>query len=200
MVRRAWPWLFLALSMAVTSACSDKGPGPQAQAPEVEIVKVEPQTIPYVATFVAQTESSQQVDIVARVSGFLDRIAYHEGDVIKEGDVLFELDHKPFQAELDAANGELEAQQARLTTAKANLARIKPLAEQDAVSQSDLDRAQGEFDAATAAVSVATARVSSAVLDLGYSTIHSPVTGVAGRALQRQGAYINAMSPDARLT
>jgi membrane fusion protein (multidrug efflux system) len=161
---------------------------------------VTPQTIPYVSTFVAQTESSRQVDIVARVSGFLDRIAYQEGEVVREGQVLFQLDPKPFEAQLDAARGELQAQQARFTTAGANLNRIKPLAQQNALSQADLDRAQGEFDSSKAAVFAAQAKVKEAELNLGYTTIKSPVTGLASRALQRQGAFINSMSESAKLT
>ena len=92
------------------------------------VVTVQPQDIPYAPNFVAQTESSRQVNIVARVSGFLDRIAYQEGEVVKEGQLLFQLDPKPFQAQLEAARGELQAQQARFTTAQANLGRVKPLA------------------------------------------------------------------------
>jgi len=114
--------------------------------------------------------------------------------------VLFQLDPKPFKAQLDAAKGELLAQQARLTTATATLNRVKPLAQQNALSQSDLDRAQGEYDASTAAVYAARAKVTEAELNLGYTTIHSPVNGVASRSLQREGAYINAQSDNARLT
>jgi membrane fusion protein (multidrug efflux system) len=173
---------------------------PQRPAPEVVVMTVTPQTIPYVSTFVAQTESSRQVDIVARVSGFLDRIAYQEGETVREGQVLFQLDPKPFEAQLDAARGELQAQQARFTTAGANLNRIKPLAQQNALSQADLDRAQGEFDSSKAAVFAAQAKVKEAELNLGYTTIKSPVTGLASRALQRQGAFINSMSESAKLT
>jgi membrane fusion protein (multidrug efflux system) len=166
----------------------------------VSVLTVAPGTIPYVADFVAQTESSRQVEIVARVSGFLDKIAYREGELVKEGQLLFQLDPKPFQAQLDAARGELQAQQARLSTATANLNRIKPLAEQNAVSRADLDRAQGEFDSANAAVFAARAKVREAELNLGYTTIRSPVAGVASRSQQREGAYINAMSGSAQLT
>lgn len=161
---------------------------------------VEPRDVPYTPSFVAQTESSRQVNIVARVSGFLDRIAYQEGEVVKEGQLLFQLDPRPFQAQLAAARGELQAQQARLKTAGANLGRVKPLAQQNALSQSDLDKAQGEFDAAKAAVFAAQAKVTEAELNLDYATIRSPVTGLASRALQRQGAFINAMSESANLT
>jgi len=166
----------------------------------VSVTTVKPQTIAYVPTFVAQTESSQLVDIVARVSGFLDKIAYDEGELVKKGQLLFQLDAKPFRAQLEAAQGELLAQRARHATADANLKRIKPLAEQNALPQSDLDKAQGEFDASKAAVFAAQAKVTEAELNLGYATIRSPVTGLASRALQRQGAYINSLSPDSKLT
>lgn len=187
---------------SLLSGCSDdKAPAAQQRpAPEVVVMTVEPQAIPYVSTFVAQTESSRQVDIVARVSGFLDRIAYQEGETVREGQVLFQLDPKPFEAQAEAARGEVQAQQARFTTAQANLNRIKPLAQQNALSQADLDRAQGEYDSAKAAVFSAQAKLKEAELNLGYTTIRSPVNGLASRAAQRQGAYINSMSTDAKLT
>ena len=188
------------LVVAMLGACGKPAPPPQRPAPMVSVITVKPQTIPYVPTFVAQTESSQLVDIVARVSGFLDKIAYEEGDLVKKAQVLFQLDPKPFRAQLEAAQGELLAQQARHKTADANLKRIKPLAEQNALPQSDLDRAQGEFDASKAAVFSAQAKVTEAELNLGYTTIRSPVTGLASRSLQRQGAYINALSPESKLT
>ena len=186
--------------LALAAGCEKEAPKAARPAPEVSVLEVKPQTIPYTPTFVAQTESSRQVDIVARVSGFLDKIAYHEGELVKQGQVLFQLDPKPFQAQLDAAKGELAAQQARLNTARATLDRVKPLAAQNALSQSDLDRATGEFEAATAAVFAAQAKVKEAELNLGYCTIRTPVTGVASRSLMREGAYLNAMSPDSKLT
>jgi len=190
--------VFSALLLA--AGCSKEAPRPQRPVPEVTVVTVKPQTIPYVMSFVAQTESSRQVDIVARVSGYLDKIAYREGELVKEGQVLFQLDPKPFRAQLDAAKGELLAQQARFTTAKANLERVKPLAALDALSKADLDRAQGDYDSANAAVFAAQAKVKEQELNLGYATIFAPVTGLASRSSQRQGAYINAMSESAKLT
>jgi membrane fusion protein (multidrug efflux system) len=184
----------------LVAGCSKEEAQQQRPAPVVTITAVTPQAIPYSVSFVAQTESSRQVDIVARVSGFLDQIAYKEGDLVKEGQLLFQLDPKPFQAQLDSAKGELLAQQARHTTAAANLSRVKPLAQQNALSQADLDKAQGEFDASRAAVFSAQAKVKEAELNLGYTTIRAPVTGFSGRALQRQGAYINAVSDSAKLS
>ena len=189
-----------ALAVILAAACSPEKPPAQKPAPQVTVVTVAPQTIPYVMSFVAQTESSRQVDIVARVSGYLDKIAYREGELVQEGQLLFELDPKPFRAQLDAARGELRAQQARLATARANLGRIGPLAKMDAMSRADLDKAQGEFDSANAAVFAAQAKVREQELNLGYTTIKSPVTGLASRSAQRQGAYINAQSDAAKLT
>ena len=165
-------------SALLAAACGNDAPPPQRQrpAPQVSVLAITPTTIPYTPIFVAQTESSRQVNIVARVSGFLDRIAYQEGELVKQGQLMFVLDPKPFQAQLNAAKGELQSQQARLATAQATYGRVKPLAEQDALPQSDLDRAKGELDAATAAVFSANAKVEDAQLNLGYTTISSPVT------------------------
>lgn len=182
------------------AACEKEAPKPQRPAPEVTVITVTPKTIPFSSTFVAQTESSRQVNIVARVSGFLEKIAYREGELVKEGQVLFQIDPKPFQAQLAAAKAALAQQEARLQTARQNLARVKPLAAQNALSQKDLDDAIGQEQAAAAAVEAAKAQVIEADLNLGYTTIRSPVTGVASRALQREGAYLNAQAESAQLT
>jgi membrane fusion protein, multidrug efflux system len=190
----------LAACGVLAAGCSKEAPPPPRAAPEVTVFTVTPTSIPYTPTFVAQTESSRQVNIVARVSGFLERIAYQEGDLVKQGQLMFTLDQKPFQAQLNQANGELQSQEARLATAQSTFDRVKPLAEQEALSQSDLDKAKGELDAARAAVFSARAKVEEAKLNMSYTTITSPVTGLASRALQRQGAYVNSTADSARLT
>ena len=192
--------LLAAIAASIVAGCGKEAPPPTRPPPEVSVITVETRTIPYTPVFVAQTESSRQVNIVARVSGFLDRIAYQEGELVKQGQLMFQLDPKPFQAQLNAARGELESQQARYTTAQVTYGRVKPLADQDALPQIDLDRAKGELDAAKAAVFSAQAKVDETQLNLGYATITSPVTGVAGRALQRQGAYVNSLADSANLT
>jgi len=193
--------LVVILVFALLAGCAKETSAPQQHpTPEVTVMTLTPRDIPNTPSFVAQTESSRQVNIVARVSGFLDRIAYQEGQMVKKGQLLFQLDPKPFKAQLEAARGELQSQQARLRTADANLKRVKPLTEQDALSQADLDRAQGEFDASKAAVFVASAKVKETELNLGYTTIRSPVTGLTSRSLQREGAFVNATAETANLT
>jgi membrane fusion protein (multidrug efflux system) len=100
------------------------------------------------------------------------------------------MDRKPFEAQLDAASAELAQQQARLTNARANLKRIKPLAEQNAVAQKELDDALGVFRSAAASVAAAKAKVVQAELDLGYTEIKSPVTGISSFAIKREGSYM----------
>jgi membrane fusion protein (multidrug efflux system) len=176
------------------AGCKKEQPKPQAPPPEVSVIAIEPRTVPVTFEYVAQTQSSQEVEIRARVSGFLDKRTYTEGAIVKEGQVLFLMDKKPFQAQLDAMQGALGQQQARLQTARANLARIKPLAAQNAVSQKDLDDAIGLEQAAAAAVETAKAEVVQAELNLSYCTIASPVTGISGAAMQQDGAYINPLN------
>jgi membrane fusion protein (multidrug efflux system) len=119
--------------LVILTGCK-KQEAPQAPvATEVTVITVTPKTVPATGEFVAQTESSHQVEIVARVSGFLDKIMYQEGDFVEEGQVMFLMDQKPFIAQVDAAKGELENRKAQLWTAKATLdCKGKPRAYQTA--------------------------------------------------------------------
>lgn len=187
-------YCYLFYSLAAVLLLSGCGTGEQedagAAAVKVTVVKVKPEDTPIVVEFVGKTASSRRVEIRSRVEGFLDKRLYTEGSLINAGDVLFEMDKKPFEAQLDAAKAELSQQQARQTTAKANLDRVEPLAKQNAVAKKELDDALGNYNTATAAVEAAKAKVVQAELDLGYCTITSPVTGVSSYATQREGAYV----------
>ncbi|HQR49568.1 MAG TPA: efflux RND transporter periplasmic adaptor subunit [Steroidobacteraceae bacterium] len=172
---------------------------PRAQAVPAAVITVAVADVPYEAEFVGETESSQEVEIRARVEGFLESIDYAEGSIVNQGDVLFQMDRKPFEAALDAAKAQLAAQQARLATASANLKRVGPLAAEDALSQKDLDDAQGSRDAAVAAVEGARASVLQAELNLSYTTIRSPLHGATSFARRQPGSFI-APGPDSLLT
>jgi len=192
---------FMGIILLGTGACGKKEP-PKTAPPhqEVTVMTVSPKTVPATFEFVAQATSSHQVEIVARVSGFLEKILYREGDVVKEGQVMFQMDQKPFQAQVASAKGEVDNRKAQLWTAKANLSRIKPLAEQDAASKSDLDNAIGAAQSAEASVYESQARLDKAQLDLSYTTIKSPVTGVSSKALLREGAYLTPSGTTSQLT
>ncbi len=158
---------------------------------EVTAVTVSPRDVPVNFEFVAQTQSSRQANIQARVSGFLEKRVYTEGSLVKEGQALFLMDAKPFKVQVDAQAAALARQEAGLEVARADLERTKPLVAQDALSQKNLDDANGQFLAAAAAVEEAKARLETAKLNLSYCTIVSPVTGITGAAQQQDGTYVS---------
>jgi membrane fusion protein (multidrug efflux system) len=181
----------LGLLAAVALGGCEKPPPPPPPPPvEVSVMEVVPTDTPVWSEFVGKTVSSRKVEIRARVEGFLEKLTYEEGAMVEAGDTLFEMDQKPFQAQLDAAKAELSQQEARLENATAQLNRIRPLAEKKAVAQKELDDAIGMFRSSAAAVEAAKANVVQAELDLGYCTILSPVTGLASFTLQEEGAYL----------
>jgi membrane fusion protein (multidrug efflux system) len=173
------------------AACGKEVPKLPPPPLEVSIITVKPRDIDISAEYIAQTQSSQAVNIQARVSGFLDKRTYTEGSVVKAGQVLFRMDQKPFQAQLDAANAALQRNQAAMTVAKQNLDRTKPLAAKNALSQKDLDDATGQYEQSAAAVEQSKAQVTSAQLDLSYTVISSPVTGVSSYAAVADGTYLS---------
>jgi membrane fusion protein, multidrug efflux system len=180
------------LSVAVlTPACKSEKKAAAPAPPVVTVMEVVQKDVPVSFEYVAQTQSSHLVNIQARVSGFLDKRLYTEGAVVKEGQVLFQMDAKPFQVQLDQAKAALAKQEAALETARLNLARTKPLTEQNALSQKDLDDATGQYQSADAATEQARAQVETAKLNLSYTTITSPVTGISSSARQTDGTYIS---------
>lgn len=195
-------FLCIAASCAAALAgCSNpEKPKGEPPAAEVVVLTVQPRTLPAVVSFVAQIQSSHQVDITARVSGFLEKILYDEGRPVSEGQILFQIDKKPFLAAVDAVKAEAEIRESQLWTARASFNRIKPLADQNAASKSDLDNATGAVKSAEASLQQAKANLDKANLDLGYTTIASPVAGLAGQSKIREGSYIAAGSLSASLT
>jgi len=187
-------WLAMVLvAVGLLASCGkQESKGEARPLSEVTVMTVTPQDTPVSYEYVGQTQSSHQVQIRARVNGFLEKRVYTEGATVKAGSVMFQQDTRPFQAQLDVALGGLAEQQARLQVANDNLAQVKPLAALNALSQKDLDDATGQQAAAAAAVQSAKANVEQARLNLGYTTITTPVTGLSSFARVQDGAYVNA--------
>ncbi|CAE6801641.1 efflux RND transporter periplasmic adaptor subunit [Paraburkholderia haematera] len=184
----------LAGVLLTLGGCKPAGVPPATGPAQVTAQKVAAHEAPATMEFVGQTESDHEVQIRSRVSGFLIKRDYVEGAVVKTGQVLFEIDHEPFQVQVDAAKAELAQQNARLARAKANLARVQPLAEQNALSKKDLDDAVANEHEAAAAVDGAKANLAAKQLDLSYTYVRSPLDGVASFASQMEGAYVNAQN------
>ena len=190
--------LGVALVSALTACSKHEHKATERGPVEVTAQTIAPRDAPVTFEYVGQTQSSRQVQIVARVAGFLERRLYTEGSLVKAGQVMFQQDARPFQAQVDAAKAALAEQQARLKVASDNLARVKPLAERKALSQRELDDATGAAETAAAAVEVARANLEQAKLNLSYTTITTPVTGVSSFARVQDGQYVNIA--DSQLT
>ncbi|MFL9936249.1 efflux RND transporter periplasmic adaptor subunit [Paraburkholderia sp. RL18-103-BIB-C] len=176
------------------TGCHKASNAPPATVTEVTVMTVQPHDTPVSFEFTAQTQSSREVEIRARADGFLDKRVYTEGQLVHAGQTLFLMDPKPFEAALKTAQGQLAQQQARLYVTKANLARVIPLAKQNALSQKDLDDATGNEKQAEAAVISAEGQVRAAELNLSYTTIKSPLEGLSSFARQQDGSYVSAGS------
>jgi membrane fusion protein (multidrug efflux system) len=186
-----WRWLASAGAIAVlAAACSKQEAAPTPGPLQVTALAVTPRDTPVQFEFVAQTQSSREVEIRARVDGFLEKRLYTEGEMVKPGQTLFQMDRKPFEAALQSAEGQLEQQRARHDVATANLARVRPLAARNAVSKKELDDAIGSEKSTRAAMLAAEGEVRTARLNLGYTTIASPLKGLSSFAKKQEGSYL----------
>jgi membrane fusion protein (multidrug efflux system) len=196
----------LLCSAIVVSACSPsvgqdkKGAGgPSAPPPaEVNIVTVTPQAMPVTFEYTGQTVGSREVEVRARVTGIMLSRNFKEGEPVKKGQSLFTLDRAPFEAALARAEADLAAADARHQQARRNAARLKPLYAENAVSQKEHDDAVSAEAIGAADVKAARARVVEAKLALGYTSVESPISGIAGRAQRSEGTFVSG--PDVLLT
>ena len=167
-----------------------KGQKEGQQAPVVEVVNVIQKDVPIYMEWVGTTDGYVNATIRAQVQGYLIKQNYQEGDFVKKGQLLFEIDPRLFQAALEQTKASLAGSEARWTAAKADLARVKPLAAQNAVSQKTLDDTIGTEQSSAAAVLSARANVDKAALDLSFTKVTSLIEGIAGIAKAQIGDLI----------
>ena len=185
-------WIVL-VTAAALAGCGDASKDLTKAAPPPAAVKIAPviqRTIPLMIENVGQTRGSVEVEIRARVEGFLDRVAFEEGRPVKKGDLLYEIDPKPFKAALDRSKSDLATAEAAHAKARNDVARFKPLVEKNAISRQEYDTSVSMEEAAAARVESAKAMTRSAELDLSYTTIHSPIDGLAGKTEVKAGALV----------
>lgn len=181
----------VAANALLICACS-KNAAPAAAAVDVTVMTVTPHLVTFSEDYVAQTEAINAVEIRPRVGGMLEKRVPVEGETVKIGQLLFVIDREPYIAALAQAKAALAQSEAASLQSKRDLARAKSLSEIDAVSQQELDAAVAKNQANLASIDAAKAAVRSAELNLGYTTISSPIEGVMGRALLRQGGMVTA--------
>jgi len=179
------------LVVATWHGCTeDKKEAAPPPPPEVLVAEVVQKDVPVYREWVAATDGMVNASILAKVQGYLIKQNYKEGDFVKKGTLLFEIDPRPFEATLAEAKAVLAKQEAVLQTAQANLKRILPLAAANAVSQRDRDNSVGAADSAEAEVLAAKAQVRQAEINLGFTKIFSPIDGIAGIAKAQIGDLV----------
>lgn len=188
----AWTATGAALVFAALGAagCQEKQAPPPAAPPEVVVTSVVQQDVPIQMELVGQTKGSQDVEIRARVEGFLEDVAFTEGSVVRKGQVLYRIDRKPLEATLANSQADLATAQARLSKTTNDVNRYRPLVAQQAVSQQELDNAISAQTAAQAQVEAQKAKVEQSKIDLGYTTVTSPIDGMVGTTLVKAGNLV----------
>jgi membrane fusion protein (multidrug efflux system) len=182
--------------MAVLAIPACEKPVPAAPPPPVvEVMEVTSTDVPLTTTLIGQLDSPGNVEVRARVEGFVDKMLFTEGTEVVQGDMLFELDKKPFIERLAAAKGMLAEAEAALHKYERDVARLTPLVANRAVPQQDLDNALASVDVGRAGVESAQARVESAQIDLGYTDIKAPVSGLIGAKQVSIGELVGKGEP-----
>jgi membrane fusion protein (multidrug efflux system) len=179
----------VAVAAVVAGGCGTKeqaAPPP----PEVYVAGIVQRDVPVESELVGQTRGAQDVEIRARVEGYLDRVAFAEGSFVSKGTLLYQIDPKDLQAALARAQGDLASAQARLAKTENDVTRYTPLVAQQAVSRQELDNAIAARDAAMAQVAAGQAVVDKARNDLSYTTITSPIDGIVGTTLVKAGSLV----------
>ena len=158
----------------------------------IGVVEVEQRDTRITQEFVGQTRGSTDIPIRARVEGFLESKNFREGGKVEEGQLLYTIDARPFLAKVVEAEGRLAESRTMLAKSRADLARIRPLAEMKAVSQQDLDAAVAQRDAYLGSVKASEAQLELANIELGYASIHSPIDGYIGISQAEVGEFVGA--------
>jgi membrane fusion protein, multidrug efflux system len=178
------------LGAALAAACSPPPATSTAQVPEVSVRLAKSQVLPLTRDLVGRVSAVRSADVRARVSGILMKRLYREGSEVREGEVLFQIDPKPYQAALDAALAALAQAQATATNAAVNAKRTRDLLPSGLVSRSDVDNNNATERSSQAQVKQAEANVETARINLGYATVTAPISGRSGQQHVTEGALV----------
>ena len=185
----------LAVVLAALPACKpsqSNQAGGAMPPPEVSVVVAQPGDLPASFEYVGQIAGVREVEVRPRVSGILQRWNYQEGAKVAAGQSLFTIDSAPYRAALARAEAQLASAEASLAQSSRDAGRLKPLYDAKAVSQKEYDDAVSSAQVASANVKAAQAAVTEARLDLSYTRVEAPISGITGRALQSEGSLVQA--------
>ncbi|SEP31668.1 efflux RND transporter periplasmic adaptor subunit [Nitrosovibrio sp. Nv6] len=182
------------LSLILLAGCSEKAPAPPPPVPQVEVITVTAQTVPDEPEFIGQTEAFRPVEIRPQVTGIIKEVYFTEGRNVKKNDRLYLIDPVPFKAVYLSGKARVAQAQARLVQAEQELARVKPLLEEQAVSQKNVDDAVAEMLGAKATLEAAQSELIKAKFDLDNTLITAPVNGRIGRSHFYEGRLVSAQT------
>lgn len=185
--------LILALA---TFGCKRDAHAPQMGPPDVMVVDVIQKDVPIYGDWIGTLDGMVNAQIHAQVSGYLMAQCYTEGDLVHKGDLLFEIDPRPFQAARDKAKGQMDEAQANLDMTAIDVKRYTPLAKNNSISQQELDNAIQSNKGAQAALESALAALQQAELNLGFTKVISPIDGIAGIAEAQVGDLVGPNSSE----
>jgi membrane fusion protein (multidrug efflux system) len=183
------------VALLLTAGCAKKEEAAPPAPPTVEVVTVTQKDVPIYEEWIGSLDGDVNAVIRPQVTGYLIKQNYTEGDWVKKGQLLFQIDPRTFQAAVDQAKGLRAQQRALYQTAKANLKRVKPLAAKNALSQKDLDDTTGAELSAKAALEAAEASLETAKLNLSFTRITSPIAGISGIAKAQIGDLLSPSMP-----
>ncbi|WP_373975316.1 efflux RND transporter periplasmic adaptor subunit [Chitinibacter sp. SCUT-21] len=182
------------------SACGEKAAPPAPPPAPVAVITVQPTSAPMSFEMVGETAGYRDVEVRSRVNGILLKRTYIEGQSVSAGQVLFEIDPEPYKAALDQAKGGLSIEIAKLEKARADRDRIIPLFKENAVSRKDYDDAMSAHAAAVASHQAAEAKVREAQLNLGYTKVVAPISGMTSTVAQSEGSLVSTAGDSGKLT
>lgn len=190
----------LAAVLALGGCKKESGAGDAAQVPTVAAVKVEPQNIPLSFEFAARAQGSKETEVRARVGGILLKRNYVEGSQVEEGSVLFQIDPEPFKVTLNQAKAKLAQVNAELKNAETQWQRTEKLYKEKYASEKARDDARANLDSLAASAQLAQAEVDAAQLNLDYTTVKAPISGITSMEVQSEGSLISATGDSSLLT
>ncbi|MGB5242330.1 MAG: efflux RND transporter periplasmic adaptor subunit [Lutimonas sp.] len=171
-------------------SCHKDGNDGRSVVQKINVVEVKSENVPIFSDYVGQVYGIKDIPIRARVDGFLEGVHFKEGTKINKGTLLYTIDAQPFEANLASKKSYETEANTRLAFANSEYDRIKPLADMNAVSKSDLDGARARKEASEAELNAAKAGLKIAQIDLSYTEILAPITGIIGKTLAREGEYV----------
>ena len=191
--RAVIPLLLITALLAGCEAKSEEAAAPAAPPPpDVDVAEVVAQPVVLSESFTGRVEAASTVELRARVSGYIQEVAFEEGELVAEGDLLFQIDQRPYQARVSAAQADLAQARSQLAQAGSEAERARALLGRQAISQEVHDQRQAALNNTRAMVDAAQAALDTAELDLEYTRITAPFSGRAGRAMVTRGNLANA--------